>query len=199
MQTVNVEQFKTVLNKGKTQAAGTFDGKKVKFSFDKLKMGFGWRHYFICPKCGQRRVTLAFDGALFACFKCANINVYAGIQTTTRGGYDFLSYKMLRFAKKNRVEGFKFPFDYRDYDRPPRRNRKQWDRAMLILQALESMRCQCIFFEKIWDAKTIQSVERGEHELLELPVMLHVMYWYSFDDKPIDTTKLPCKYTDTKG
>lgn len=189
MNIVKVEQFKQALKPGKSKLTAEYGGHAVKFFFGKVKTGFGFRHYFICPICGQYRVMLVWNGKAFICFKCAGINPYEGIQKTTRGGYDFLLYKMQRYAYKHGVEGFHFPFWYGDYERPKHRNRAHWDRTMKVLQALEGMRCLSIFFGKIWGAKTIQSVENGTNPQLNRPILHLALYWYPYDGIPIDTSK----------
>lgn len=189
MNIVKIEQFKKYFDRGKCKLTGSFGNYKVVFTFGKVKTGFGFRHFLICPSCGQYRVTLVFDGKAFVCVKCAGINPYRGIQTMTRGGYKFIGYKMARYAEKHGVEGFHFPFDYHDYERPKRRRREHWNKTMKVLQALESMRNQAIFFKKIWDAKTIQSVESGMNPYLELPILNLLLYMYPFDGKPINMSK----------
>ncbi len=181
MAVVRIEQFKQILGRGKSKVAGEFDDHAVEFFFGKSKTGFGYRHYFICPSCGKYRTALIFANGAFTCFKCAGINPYAGIQKTTRGGYEFIGYKMQRYAKKNGVTGFCFPFDYRDYERPKRYRWERWHAVMKVLQELESMRNQSIFFEKIWSAETIRSIEKGTNEYMRLPVSLHLEYFYPYD------------------
>jgi hypothetical protein len=186
VKTLKVEQFKPELEKGKTQVKCTIDGHSVIFTFAKVKTGFGHRNYLICPNCGKNCVQLAYNGRIFACFKCIGVNPYEGIQKTTRGGDDFIAYKMERYAQKRGVESFHYPFYYWDYERPKRRNVKQWDTTMLILQALESMRNQSIFLGKIWSAATIRSVEKGTNPYLQLPAIHHAKYWCPFDGKPLN-------------
>lgn len=186
---VKVEQFKEALKSCKNKLTADYGGHTVKFFFGKVKTGFGVRNYFICPVCGQYRVTLVWNGKMFLCFKCAGINPYEGIQKSTRGGDEFLLYKMERYAHKRGVEGFHFPFWYGDYERPKRYNQAKWETTMKVLQALEGMRCLSIFFGKIWDAKTIQSVENGTNPHLSRPILHLALYWYPYDGIPVDTSK----------
>jgi len=190
MNHVKIKQFETVYKAGKTQITGTFDGNKVTFFFGTVKVGFGIRHYFICPVCGHNQEKLTFDGAKFACFRCVGVNPYSGIQTTTRGGDEFIAYKMQRFAEKHRIENFRFPFDYCEYPRPYRRKAEKWHNAIKILQALESMRFQSIVFGKVWDAATIKSVENGTNPYLSYSVNLLCKYCYPFDGKAVNVGEL---------
>lgn len=189
MKIVKIEQFKKYYDRDKSKVTATYGGHKVKFYFGKSKTGFGFRHYFLCPVCRHYRVTLIWNGNAFVCFKCAGVNPYEGIQKTTRGGDEFLLYKMVRYAHKHGVEGFHFPFWYGDYERPKYRNRARWDMTMKVLQALEGMRCLSIFFGKIWDAETIRSVENGTNPHLNRPILHLALYWYPYDGIPIDTSK----------
>ena len=185
--TIKVSQFKKLYKQGESRARWTCEGKTGYIHFGKVEASFGMRHYFICSLCGEYREKLTFNGDIFACFRCFGVNLYAGIQATTRGGSEFIAYKMQRLAAKNRVEDLKFPFNFYQYERPYRYNQDRWSRALLILQALESMRNQSIFYEKVYDVKIIKSVERGEHKAVQSPYTpyFHLINFYSFDGKPI--------------
>jgi hypothetical protein len=113
--------------------------------FGKISVGFGERDYFICPKCGRYRSKLAWNGKVFCCMECFPVNVYRGIQQTTRGGSDFITYKMERYAAKHGITIKAYPFIYLEYERPKRKWVENWHKHILILQALESMRGQAIF------------------------------------------------------
>ena len=184
VRTVKIEQFKPIFEHGKTQVTCRIEGSPFKFYFDKKKMGFGYRHYFICSTCGKYCVELVQNGGIFACFGCAGVNPYRGIQTTTRGGDQFIAYKMQRLAQKCGIENFRFPFLFWEYERPKYRKSERWCKVLLILQALESMRNQSIFFGKIWNVDVIKSVETGKNEYLRLPAIYHLKYFYPYDGKP---------------
>lgn len=188
MAVVRIEQFKEVYEQGETTATGTFDGKEVSFFFSKVKVGYGYRHYFICPVCGEYCTKLYYNN-MFCCRRCSGIKAYRGIQNTTRGGCEFITYKMNRLAAKHGIV-IKYPFNYAEYDRPPRKRREPWEKTMVILQALESMRNQSIFFGKVWDTAIIKSVENGTNEYLRFPAFFHLKYFYPFDGKEIDRGKL---------
>ena len=142
---------------------------------------------------------LVHIGGKYVCSGCSGVNFYAGIQKATRGGDEFIGYKMARYAHKNRVDGFCFPFNFYDYKRPPRYRHEKWSRVMLILQALESMRNQSIFFKKIWNTKIIQCVERGEHEAVQpmkYSPYYHLKLFHALDGKRVDYGQL---YAQLKG
>ena len=187
MNTVKIKQFERVYKHGKTQITGKFAGYTVTFFFGSVKVGYGTRYYFICPVCGKYREELIFNGTIFTCFSCAGVNPYAGIQQSTRGGETFITYKMYRYARTHKIEGFHFPFSFYDYPRPKRRNPQKWHDAIKILQALENMRNQSIFFSRVWNVKTIRSVERGTNAYLTLPVLYHLEYFYPYDENLIET------------
>jgi len=190
MNTIRIKQFEKAYRQGKSKVTTTFGEHTQVICFGSVKAGFGERHYFICSDCSKYRDILAYNGEKFTCFKCARINPYAGIQTTTRGGDVFISYKMARYAKRHGVKDFRIPFKYHEYERPPRYKYEKWDKTMRVLQALESMRNQSIFFEKIWNVKTIRSVERGEDEALQLGVFYHLTYFHPFGGESVDTDTL---------
>ena len=118
------------------------------------------------------------------------MNPCRGIQYTTRGGYQFIEYKMDRFAQKHGIENINWPFWYLEYVKPKRHRWERWERTLKILQALESMRNQSIFFGKIWNSATIRDVERGTNEYLQRLLMELMLYWYPFDGVPVDMSKL---------
>lgn len=189
---VQIKDFEKLYKQGKSRVRWTAGEKEGFIHISKVRVGFGEKHYFICSKCGQYRVKLAFNGEKFACFGCFGVNPYAGLQKTSRGGWEFIMYKMRRYAEKNRVGDLKFPFTFYDYPRPARYDADKWSKVMMILQALESMRNQALFYEKTFDPKIIQAVERGIHEAVQPPHFTpyyHLMNFHPFDGKPI--TALP--------
>lgn len=191
IQAVKIKDFERYYKQGKSRVRWAAGDKTGYIYIGKVAAGFGERHYFICSKCGQYRQKLAFNGEKFACFGCFGINMYAGIQETTRGGWEFIMYKMHRFAEKNRMGDLKFPFTFYDCKRPARYNEYKWSKNLMILQALESMRNQCIFWERTFDPKIIQAVERGEHEAVQPPrytPYYHLINFHPFDGKAIPST-----------
>ena len=191
--TVKIKDFEKLYKQGKTRVRWTCEEKEGYIFIGKTASGYGVRHYFICSKCGQYRQKFAFDGEKFDCFGCFGVNLYAGIQETSRGGWEFIMYKMHRFAKKNRMGELKFPFNYYGHHpRSARYNSDKWSKNLMILQALESMRNQALFYEKTFDPKIIQAVERGEHPAVQPPHFTsyyHLMNFHPFDGKLI--TALP--------
>ena len=188
---VQIRDFEKLYKQGKTRVCWTCEEKKGIIYFGKVAVGFGEKHYLICPKCRCFREKLAFNGEKFACFGCFGVNLYAGLQKTTRSGDEFITYKMYRFVEKNRVGDLKFPFTFYDYPRPTRYNSDKWSKNLMILQALESMRNQCIFWGRIFDPKIIQAVERGLHEAVKPPAFTpyyHLNHFHSFDGKAIPST-----------
>lgn len=139
-------------------------------SFTKVQVGYGKKNFFRCPICGRNATRLYFDNHLFRCLECCRSNPYKGIQNTTRGGDDYIGYKMERFAAKAGIGQFDYPFDYLKHPRPKGKHWSKWNKNLAIMQSLENMRTQSIFFHKIWDSKTIRSIEKGKNRFLEFPL-----------------------------
>lgn len=194
MISVDIKQFKKATDAGKRKLTGKYEGMPVSFYFTKVRVGYGYKHYFICPNCGSNRSRLVFNGTMFYCVQCLRVNPYRGIQTTTRGGDVFIMYKMNRIAQKQGII-IKYPFDYHDYERPRGKWVKQWEKSLKILQALENMRSQSIFFRKVWGVETIRSVEEGTNAYLEYPVSLLLKYFYPFDGKAVNAGMLTSMLT----
>lgn len=142
------------------------NGKRTTIALAEQKTGFGTRKLFMCPHCGARRMKLYYVRSKWCCTSCGEYNPYYGIQNTTRGGYLELHYRMERFAKDSGIEIKKWPFSYLDYMEDPRVGRRKFQQALKILQALENMRFQDIFFHRRYSSKTIKRVLDGTHPLL---------------------------------
>jgi len=134
-------------------------------------------------------VKLVFVGGKFVCFPCTGINPYNEIQNTTKGGYRHIEYKMERFASRHGIRILGYPFHYFDYPRPPRKKVELWHKNIKILQALESMRNQSIFFYKKWSTKTIKSIEDGTNYYLTLPINEHLECFLPYDNQEIDINR----------
>ena len=147
------------------------EGKKEKILLSRVKVGYGYKVFFSCPICGKNSERIIFEDGLFSCSKCSSAKQYRGIQNTTKGGDDFIAYKMLRFSMKVGIGQFNFPFDYAEHPKPKGKHSDKWNKNLAIMQCLENMRFQSIFNKKIWDLKVIQSVEQGKNRFLSLPLL----------------------------
>lgn len=142
------------------------------------KTGFGVRKFFVCPVCGERRVKLYFVGNGFKCATCGKINLYTGIQNGTKGGERELEYRMMRFAAAHEIGEIEWPFDYRNYIFDTRMSRTSFRRKIAILQALENMRSQNIFFKTVYSQKAIKAVLTGKHPLLKEKTLYELQKWF---------------------
>lgn len=124
----------------------------------------------ICPICSKCAKQFYLHNDLWMCRKCSGVNPYQGIQNNTKGGYDEIAYRMIRYAKQNDIT-FDFPFDYLKFCFDPRNTKKKFRKSVKILQALENMRFQGIFFGTTYTAKVIKNVTSGKHLLLETETM----------------------------
>lgn len=176
---ITVQDLMKATHKGASGATVVYDGRKQKVLFNRVKNGFGYKTFMLCPLCGSNCNILYFDYGCFRCPKCCSKNFYKGIQNTTKGGYDYIAYKMERFAEKSGIGQFDFPFDYSKHPKPKWKHKAKWEKNLAIMQCLENMRFQSIVFNRIWDNKTIQKVEQGKNKYVSYP--LSVLKAYLFD------------------
>ena len=99
------------------------------------------------------------------CRECGDVPVYKGIQNNTKGGYDEIGYRMQRYAAAHDIQ-FSFPFDYMAFVLDDRCSLNSFRVSLKILQGLENMRSQSIFYQKRYSNKTIKAVLTGTHPLI---------------------------------
>lgn len=182
VQFIQIQLFKEKIDKGAESAVIQWEDKRQRIRFAKVALSYGNRSYFICPCCGGNCLKLYLYKDLFRCRNCCPENSYRGIQNTTQGGDAFIAYKMERFAEKVGIGAFEYPFDYLQHPCPKQKHHSKWDRNLSILQAMENMRSQSIFFKKIWNTKTIRSVENGKNSYLKCSLPKLKQYFYPFDN-----------------
>jgi hypothetical protein len=129
------------------------------------KTGYGQRYFFVCPICNKRYSELYIEGKRLKCRNCSSMNKYWGIQNSTKGGFIDITYRMLRVAEKQDIK-LKFPFDYTDFLLDKRERKKDFRKTIRVLQALENMRVQTIFFKTTYPTKIIRLVLDDEHPLM---------------------------------
>lgn len=152
-------------------------GEKFAVQLAEQKTGFGSRKFFVCPKCERHTMRLyRSQGTPFICDKCAGINLYKPIQNGTKGGYLEIAYRMERYAAKLGIS-FEYPFDYIQFASDPRNKDAAFRKSLLILQALENMRSQNIFFKKVYSQKTIKAVLTGKHPILSEKSLQDMQKW----------------------
>lgn len=182
MTSIHIRQLSKAININSTAAIIEAEGKRQIIYFKRVKVGFGYKVFFSCPLCGKNCEKVFFEQGGFRCFRCCSVSPYKGIQNTTKGGDDYIAYKMQRFAIKSGIGHFDFPFDYAKHPKPKGKHSDRWKKNLAIMQGLENMRTQSIFFNKIWKQKVIQSVEQGRNKLLELPLWTLKDRFLSFEE-----------------
>ena len=162
-----LDKFKDTLQKGYYPSRISVEGKEVNVAFEKQRTGFGEKTFFKCPICESRKTKLYLVQDMLVCQGCITYQPYYDITHRTKNGNINLYYRMNRFAMKNEID-IKVPFCYWEYPRPKGKRVKKWDMALRILQALDSMRTQSIFFNKRYSNKVIQSVMQGKNRYLHV-------------------------------
>ena len=164
---IDMKTFKKNIKPGaKSVTVPAANGRKQTIDLVQISAGVASRWLFICPECGKRVNRLYVIRQGWMCAKCAGINPYAGVQTTTRGGADELLYRMQRFAFQKGIS-FDFPFDYIRFVKDSRVKKQSFRDALKVLQSLENMRTQALFFNKRYNAGLIRQVITLKHPLLK--------------------------------
>lgn len=148
----------------------TVNGEKYRLQLSEQKTGFGVRKFLVCPECERRKTKLFIEivpKTGFKCADCMGLNLYRGIQNGTKGGYLELHYRMERYAAKNGIAIKSYPFNFAEYLDDPRAEKPRFQRALKILQALENMRGQNIFFKTTYKPGNIKAVLTGKHPNLQ--------------------------------
>jgi hypothetical protein len=155
-----------IINENDAEVYVNCNDKLYHIDLSKQITGYGEKVFMVCPGCGRRRTKLYLLNGHLLCRSCYPINVYRGIQNTTKGGCDYISYKMYRFGMSHGFEFERHPFHYYNFDMPKYKNRNKWLLNLTIMQALANMRFQTIFCRRIWDTNTLKSVLSGKNSLL---------------------------------
>lgn len=181
MTSIHIKQLSKAIDDKSTGAIIECNGKKQKVLFNRVKVGYGEKVFFTCLICGKNKERLYLEGNLFRCSDCCFVNPYKGIQNTTKGGYDYIAYKMQRFAIKCGIGRFDFPFDYSKHPKPKGKHKDKWEKNLAIMQCLENMRFQSIIYNKMWNPITIRSVEQGKNKYLSYPLFELKQYLFAID------------------
>jgi len=165
---IAIEDLMEIINKNDEELYVSCNDVPYRIDFTKQKTGFGEKIFMVCPRCGYRRTKLYLLNGRLLCRRCYPINVYREIQNTTKGGCDYLSYKMYRFGKAHGFDFERHPFHYYNFDMPKYKHHDKWQENLNIMQALANMRFQTIFLRRIWNKDTINSVLTRTNSLLYL-------------------------------
>lgn len=140
------------------------------------KTGYGQKRFFLCPSCEKRVEHLYVTSkGILKCRKCSGIR-YKGIQDTTKGSYDEIAYRMKRYANKHNID-FDFPFSYLAFANDKRCNKQKFRQYLTVLQALENMRFQALFYKTRYTSKLLNQVISGKHPLLQLLALSDLREW----------------------
>lgn len=140
------------------------------------KTGYGQKRFFLCPSCEKRVEHLYVTSkGILKCRKCSGIR-YKGIQDTTKGSYDEIAYRMKRYANKHNID-FDFPFSYLAFANDKRCNKQKFRQYLTVLQALENMRFQALFYKTRYTSKLLHQVISGKHPLLYLLTLSDLRKW----------------------
>ena len=143
------------------------EANKIKYTGEsiylaKQKTGFGYKTFFICPYCGERRQTLYLDPETkqLMCRCCTDANVYKRrTNLYDEGGTDIIDYKMIKLAKSVNIK-LKYPFKAKDYiyNKPKYVRYEKYLKVIRQLIVLEQLRTDAIFFKARYSTKRINEL-----------------------------------------
>lgn len=179
IQSLGINEVKDIVKSDKF----SIKGMDCPIYIDEQKTGFGYKKFFICPDCGERRTKLyIINMCNIYCRTCSPKGPCEGITHTTRGGTDEIEYRMARVAAIYKIP-LKYPFQFYDviWKRPKYMRYEKWEEGLYKLQVLENMRFQTIFFKKKYSASVINRVLNYcpcKYSMLEL--MKYLINWEEY-------------------
>lgn len=169
---LDISQVKPIIKPGAASFKVTHpEHDEQGIAVDWVKQTYGQRPYMRCPLCGKRvrRLYISDGWSSWKCRRCAGINLYKGIQNTTKGGADELYYRIKRYDEQHDIQ-ITFPFNYCDYAGDDRIYNERFVKHLKVLQALENMRFMCLFFGDLYKPAVIRMVTNGTHPLMQLTI-----------------------------
>ena len=168
MQMITVKQIKERCRPGAVSltVSGNDSRKEQTIDLHREKSGCCDRLFFLCPSCGKKAVVLYLSGKGWTCHTCCPVSPYAGIQKTTKGGADEIAYRMDRYANLKGIS-FDFPFSYTAFALDDRTRQEGFRNSLKVLQALENMRSQALFFGSRYTVKDFRQVTTLKHPLMK--------------------------------
>lgn len=170
---IDVQQIKKYIKPDAKTVTLKHGEKSQVIGLEYQTTGFGQKRFFSCPKCGGRVQHLYLVNESWSCKKCSGVNRYYGIQNNTKGGYDEIAYRMKRYADKQGIK-FTFPFDYMKFAFDERITKNRFRQSLMILQALENMRFQAIFYKTKFKPGVFRLVTSGKHPLLHKVTLMQM-------------------------
>ncbi|MEG2984124.1 MAG: hypothetical protein RR835_05450 [Peptostreptococcaceae bacterium] len=130
---------------------------------DKQKTGFGYKSFFVCSECGERRTKLYYKFGMFICRGCCDENVYKyRTNIYDEGGEGLIIYKINKLAKKLGVRASEviYPINRLNFfDKRPKYMRyKEFETILKQLEILEELRFNIIFLNAKYSASEINKL-----------------------------------------
>lgn len=130
---------------------------------DKQKTGFGYKSFFVCSECGERRTKLYYKYGMFICRSCCDENVYKHrTNIYDEGGEGLIIYKINKLAKKLGVKPNEiiYPINKLNflYKRPKYMRHKEFETILRQLEILEELRFNVIFLNAKYSASEINKL-----------------------------------------
>lgn len=161
---LNIKDLKKYIDKDKDY----ININNSKINLDKQKTGFGYKSFFICPECGERRTKLySNDNGVIelSCRSCIGINIYKNrADLYDEGGTELIEYKFYKLLNKiNYKEALTnkyIPFDYRFYwnCRPKYMRYNKFNLILKQLTSLGAMRDTVILQKYSYSTKEINYI-----------------------------------------
>lgn len=149
----------------------------------RCKTGFGYRRYFVCPRCGKRRMKLYELWERVLCRCCLPVNIYERrCNAYDENAKELIILKMYKLADSVGIE-LRFPFYYSNFKRPRYMREAKWHKILKQLQMLENMRFSAILGRKRFTATDIKRYTSEEFtEQFEIWEIANRMLFCSFNE-----------------
>lgn len=168
VQMITVKQIKDKCRPGAVAVTigGNDSRKEQTIDLHRERSGCCDRLFFLCPSCGKKSVVLYLSGKGWTCRTCCPVSPYEGIQNKTKGGADEIGYRMKRYANLKGIS-FDYPFSYTAFALDDRTQQEAFRNSLKVLQALENMRTQALFFGSRYTVKDFRQVTTLKHPLMK--------------------------------
>lgn len=168
VQMITVKQIKERCRPGAVAVTigGNDSRKEQTIDLHRERSGCCDRLFFLCPSCGKKSVVLYLSGKGWTCRTCCPVSPYEGIQNKTKGGADEIGYRMKRYANLKGIS-FDYPFSYTAFALDDRTQQEAFRNSLKVLQALENMRSQALFFGSRYKVTEIRQVTTLKHPLMK--------------------------------
>lgn len=164
--------------------------RKSRIYLGKQRTGYGYKTFFICPECGERRVKLYSDDSKLinlSCRSCRGNNIYKHrTNIYDEGGIELIEYKFYKLLNnidyKKALTNKHIPFDYRFYwnCRPKYMRYKKFNHILKQLTVLSAMRDVVILQKHSYKTKDINYILDNieKLELIEIfdSIWFHKIY-----------------------